>query len=150
MIPCLYTLAAGGGDGLFFFILVVITIVVQIIRLSRKSRPLKGEEPRDSVFGRGDEIGSFLENLSRGTVPPAETPAPPSAPPPVPVPTVAVADPGAEEHGEVRQTRECRQGTGGKIVKLLRHSQGIRQAVLLREILGPPTGLAGPPSRSRS
>lgn len=181
MIPCFHTLAAGGGDGLFFFILVVITVVVQIFRLSRRSRPPSGgEAPGDSAFGRGDELGDFLETLARSGAPPAERTARTPAPPPVPVrPAPARASPSPPTKPSSRAMR-VRQGSSAvsqpavsstprrvrtspvhqngtrqpgasclEIVKRLRRTRSIRQAVLLREILGPPTGLAGPPGHSR-
>lgn len=160
MIPCFYTLAAGGGDGLFFFILVVITVVVQIFRLARKSRPASGQgTPGGNVFGRGDELGSFLETLARSGEPAAETPAPPPVPTPVrvqPAPTHTTPAPPMRPSRRQAQLRSTAQKSPKqaiesrqKLMKSLRGTQSIRQAVLLREILGPPTGLAGPPGRGR-
>jgi len=160
MIPCFYTLAAGVGDGLFFFILVVITVIVQIFRLARKSRPSSGDGgPGGAVFGRGDELGNFLETLARSGAPPAETPTPPPVPTPVrvrPAPKHATPAPPMQpsrRRARVRPTgqksSEQAVASGQKLIKSLRGTQSIRQAVLLREILGPPTGLAGPPGRGR-
>jgi hypothetical protein len=164
-------LASGAGEGIFWFLVAVIWIVAQIVkaRKRKESQPVQTtfEETPPSAE---DELRTFLESLSSSARPQQEVTPPPlpvspavvrprtaasdvrdpnarmipvSAPPVVDVPPPPPpAAQRVDAYGIVRDAAHVyRTRAREALLGQLRKRESVRQAVLLREVIGPPLAL---------
>jgi len=159
--------AQEGAPGFVWFLIIVATIIAQMVRLFRRpsQRPRAPAPPATGgEKAPQDELSEFLRQLTgvpQQPEPPAPPPVPvtrPKAPPrPVqrpqrvtarqapsvpPAPAVPVKAPVSIHHGAYRVTRGRRKDTllRREVLRMMDGRKGLRQSILLREMLGPPRG----------
>ncbi len=156
-------------EGLFWLVIIAASIIAQVVKASKRMVP-PGEPATDDRISRDAmdgvspdmELRDFLRRL--GVTQTVEHPSPPPPPPPPATsrrqaPTTRRADRPAPTPAPVRAATPARprqkaaavpatgkaipgpQTPSPSLRRLLAHPMGLRQGILLREILGPPVAL---------